>query len=94
MICQCIGALISTGDLMYTRRWEEPPIKLTPPYSETAASEQLSSHKHATMQLCNVQVHEEVFIGLLGGRTYSEDHFTNIHENNLLDIRHFIHIYP
>jgi len=56
-----------TGDLKYRRRWEEPPIKLTPPYSETSAAEQLSSHQYAVMQLCNVEVHEEVFIGLLGG---------------------------
>jgi hypothetical protein len=61
-----------TGDLKYSRRWEEPPIKLTPPYSETTAAEQLASHQYATMQLCNVQVHEEVFIGLLGGLECSE----------------------
>ena len=61
-----------TGDLMYTRRWEEPPIKLTPPWSKTTAAEQLVSHQYATMQLCNVEVHEEVFIGLLGGHECSE----------------------
>eukprot|EP01044_Picomonas_judraskeda_P001184 COSAG03_NODE_65_length_15137_cov_3.350446_6_plen_879_part_00 len=61
-----------TGDLKYTRRWDEAPIKLTPPYAKTTAAEQLLSHQHATMQLCNVEMHEEVFIGLLGGHECSE----------------------
>ena len=61
-----------TGDLKYTRRWEEAPVKMTPPYSQTTAAEQLLSHQYATMQLCNVQVHEEVFIGLLGGHECAE----------------------
>jgi hypothetical protein len=61
-----------TGDLKYTRRWEEPPIKLSPPYSKATAAEQLLSHQYAIMELCNVEVHEEVYIGLLGGHECSE----------------------
>jgi hypothetical protein len=61
-----------TGDVKYTRRWEEAPIKLTPPYATATAAEQLVSHQYATMQLCNVEMHHEVFIGLVGGHECSE----------------------
>ena len=61
-----------SGDLKFTRRWEEAPIKLTPPYSEATAAEQLASHQHAIIHLCNVEVHDQVFIGLLGGHECSE----------------------
>jgi hypothetical protein len=64
---------VYTGDLTYTRRWEEAPIKLTPPYFvPTSADEQLSKDEYAVMNLCNVQSHEEVYIGLKGGHQCAE----------------------
>ena len=64
---------VYTGDLVYTRRWEEAPIKLTPPYfASTSAATQLSSDKHATMELCNVGVHDIMYLGFKGGHKCAE----------------------